>query len=89
MDDYRPQSRDTDPAVEAVLLEGLRRLSSVEKAAQISAMFRAGERLSIAGLRERYPEADERELRFRAGALRLGNEVMKRVFGWDMDEKGH
>lgn len=44
-------------------------------------MTQAAVRLSIAGLRLRFPDASEAELERRAGALRVGPDLMRRVFG--------
>ena len=38
---------------------------------------------SKAGVRMRYPDADEREVFLRATALRLDPDTMVRVYGWD------
>ena len=38
-------------------------------------------RVSVGGLRLRFPEADDEELERRAGALRVGADLMRRVFG--------
>jgi hypothetical protein len=38
--------------------------------------------LALAGLRERFPEADERELLLRLAVLRLGADLVWRAYGW-------
>jgi len=43
------------------------------------------EQLSLAGVRLRHPNVDERELFLRAAALRLGRALMIEVYGWDPD----
>jgi len=85
---YRPQSDDTDPKVDRMIFEHLRTLTPLQRAERITEACRAAEQCTIAGLRLRYPDADEAELRFRAGALRLGEELVLRAYGWDMAEKG-
>ena len=43
-------------------------------------------RLSEHGVRQRYPSADEHEVRMRAAALRLDRQTMIKVYGWDPAE---
>jgi hypothetical protein len=43
-------------------------------------------RLSEQGVRQRYPSADEHEVRMRAAALRLDRQTMIKVYGWDPAE---
>lgn len=82
-------SRDTDPIVEDMLFERWRRLSPREKAAIVSAWCRAAQDAAIAGIRERHPEASDREIRLRLASLRLDRETMIRVFGWDPQAMGY
>ena len=74
---------DTDPAVKAILLAALRRLSPEVKVRQVFAMTDLLLRLSEAGVRRLYPAADDREVFLRAAARRLGRETVARVYGWD------
>ena len=84
----KPYSPDTDPKTEKVWLEMLRAAPPAKKCAMITALHQAAEELALAGLRRRYPHADERELKLRLGALRLGRETMIRVFHWDPEKEG-
>ncbi len=86
MSGYRTQSRDTDARIERLLIEHLRSLSAVEKVALVRAACKAAETWTRAGLRLRHPDADEAELRLRAGAQRLGPEVVREVYGFEPDE---
>jgi hypothetical protein len=45
--------------------------------------------LSEAGVRSRYPKADDREVFLRAAAQHLSRELMMRVYGWDPDTDAH
>ena len=85
MSAYRTQSADTDPRIEAMLFERLRRLSPVDKVAMIRQACRAAETWKRAGLRHQDPDASEEDLRIRAGVLRLGPELVSRVFGTSLD----
>jgi hypothetical protein len=81
MGGYRPQASDTTRAVDEFVFDGLRRMSPAERLQLAAAASMAVERLSIAGLRERFPDATDEELRWRAGAIRLGAELTRRAFG--------
>jgi hypothetical protein len=80
---------DTSPEVEAILLEGYRRMSPAEKLARVLDLNRAVEELARARLRRQYgPDLSEREERLRLAALHLDRETMIRVFDWDPDVHG-
>lgn len=81
MSSYRPQSRDTSERVDRALFDGLRLLTPVQRLQIAARASRVLHRLSVAGLRLRYPEATEEELCRRAGAMRLGRELTLRAFG--------
>lgn len=89
MTGYRTQSADTSPEVERILIEAYRRMPPWEKVRRLTEIFRACEQLALAGILERYPQASEREIRLRLGALRLNREAMVRVFGWDPVREGY
>ena len=59
-----------------------KKMSPSEKAARIVDLTRTACTLALAGLRARYPGADERELLQRLTALRLGAEATSRAYGW-------
>lgn len=86
MSDYRPQARDTSEAVDRKMFERLRAMTPGERLAVAAQASVALERLSIAGLRLRYPNASEEELRRRAGARRLGRELTIRTFGQEAED---
>lgn len=79
--DYVPQSDDVAEAVDRALFDRLRLLTPVERLQMAVRATQAMHRLSVAGLRLRFPDAGEAELHRRAGALRVGPELMRRVFG--------
>ena len=81
-------SRDTSEETERVLLDLLRKKSTAERirmAASLTACIRA---LVKNSLKERYPSADDQELRCRFAALWLGREWAVRVYGWDPEQRG-
>lgn len=78
---YRAQASDTSEAIDRLVFEGLRRMSAAERLRLVTEASLALERLSIAGLRLRFPDASDEELRRRAGAKRLGRDLTLRAFG--------
>jgi len=58
------------------------------KAEMLSASTRAAYGLAMAGLRQRYPDGSESELRKRYAALVLGRDASIALFGWDPEREG-
>ena len=85
----RPFSADTDPQIHAMVIEGLRAMTPSEKGRMVGTLNRACESLATAGIRERFPEADDTEVRMRLGVLRVGPELMLQAFGWDVRVHGY
>ncbi len=72
---YRTQSPDTDEWAERMLFDHWRRMQPHEKAALVTQLSEALHRLTLAGLADRFPDADANELEDRALALRYGDEL--------------
>jgi len=72
-------SSDTSREAEALQLEGWRRMSTIEIARTIRAAWSAGQRMAWIGLRERYPEAQDDELRVRFAVQVLGVELALKI----------
>ncbi|HYW43808.1 MAG TPA: hypothetical protein VE959_13180 [Bryobacteraceae bacterium] len=73
--------RDTSPEAWAVFIDLHRKMPVSQKLRQTfeySALLRAFAR---AGMRERYPNADERELFLRTARQNLGPELFRKVYG--------
>jgi len=85
----RPQSLDTDPAVEERQIEAWRRMTPAEKLRIVSELVRASEELALAGVKQRHPGATGRELELRLAALRLDRETMLHWLGWDPEREGY
>ncbi len=81
MTGYRSQSDDVSEAVDRQWFELLRDVSPVERLRMAVRACQALEKVQIAGIRLRHPEASEEELRRRAGALRLGRELTLWAYG--------
>lgn len=74
-------SLDTSPAAAALQCDLYRRMTPADKARRVTALTQAASRLSLAGLRLRYPQADERELWLRLAVVRLGAPLVARAYG--------
>lgn len=57
-------------------------MSSSERADGVRALTLAVNELALAGLRARYPSADEPELRLRLAVRRLGEDTVAQAYGW-------
>jgi hypothetical protein len=73
-------SEDTAADIEQRQIERWRRMSPMEKMALVSAASRAVRQLAEAGIRERYPNASERERFLRYAILTLGRELAETVY---------
>jgi len=73
---------DTDPRVEAILIEGYRSMSASQKLARVRALNLTVQRLASADIRRRFPGADEREVALRVASRWLDHALMFRAFGW-------
>ncbi|MDZ4806445.1 MAG: hypothetical protein SGI90_16445 [Candidatus Eisenbacteria bacterium] len=82
-------TNDTHPAIEALLVEGYRRMSPSQKMERVCELTRALHELALQDVRRRYPEAGVRELELRVASRRLAPELMRRAFGWDPREAGY
>ena len=78
---YRTQSLDTDYATERALVEAWRAMDPAEKIELFRQLWHGMRQLSLAGLRLRYPDADDDELRLREAAQRVGYDVVERLTG--------
>lgn len=86
----RPQSADTPPEVEELVLEGYRRLTPWEKLRQVFELNRMAQQMAAMRIQAQYgPDLPERELRLRLAALWLDRETMIEAFGWDPEREGY
>jgi hypothetical protein len=79
-DSSRPA--DTSPAALEAQFAVYRAMSPAQKAARVTELTQSACLFALAGLRERHPGANERELFLRLAVLRLGEELVHRVYGW-------
>jgi hypothetical protein len=71
--------------MEALQIEFWRRASPTRKMHVLAHLNASAHTLALAGLRSRYPQASEAELRRRLASLLLGEEIARKVYG----ELGH
>jgi hypothetical protein len=79
---------DTPAVVQARIDEVWRRMSFRERFDLVAGLNDSCEQLAAAGVRARYPAATDEEVRRRVLALRLGRDLMVRVYGWDPHVEG-
>ncbi len=82
---YRTQSADVAPQIEALVVEGWRRMSPAEKIRQVRELIRTTRRFAVAGLRNRHPGAPDSEIHRRLAAFWLDPDMQVRVFGAESD----
>ena len=73
-------SADSSPAVERLQIDAWRQMSPVQKARTVDALTRTVQVLALAGIRERHPDASERECFLRLAVLKLGGEATRRLY---------
>lgn len=88
MSDVRDNSPPDDTSAEAraVQVAIYRRLSPEQKLRIAFDLNRLARDVARAGLRERHPQADEREIFMRLLVLELGPELVRQAYGWQADD---
>ena len=74
-------SSDTSPDAEAVLIDLLRKAPVWRRLQLADQMSRTARCLALSGVRQRFPDADEEEIKRRFADLHLGPELAEKVFG--------
>jgi hypothetical protein len=82
-------TNDTHPAIEALLIEGYRKMSPSQKLEQVRALTRAVQELALLDVRRRHPNADAREQALRIASRWIEPDLMVRAFGWDVRDSGY
>jgi hypothetical protein len=72
---------DTHPQIENLQLELLRNTPAWKKVELLVQLNKTAYSLALSGLRQRYPQAGEAELRRRLADLLLGEELASKVYG--------
>ena len=80
---------DTPPPIQKILIDGYRKMSPRQKLKRVDELTKSVQELAMAGIRARYGDIPEEEMRLRLGALWLDRETMVRVFNWDPRKEGY
>jgi hypothetical protein len=72
---------DTDPKMEALQIELWRQASPARKMQMLAQLNASARLLAMTGLRSRFPDASEAELRRKLADLLLGGELAHKVYG--------
>jgi len=72
---------DTHPKMEALQIQLLRQATPARKMEMLAQLNASARTLALMGLRSRYPQAGEAELRRRLAGLLLGEELARKVYG--------
>jgi hypothetical protein len=72
---------DTHPKMEALQIRLLRSASPARKMEMLAGLNASAKALALSGLRLRYPQASESELRRRLAGLLLGEDLARKVYG--------
>jgi hypothetical protein len=73
--------RDTSPEAWEIYLDIQRRMPPEKKLESALALSRTVQAIAEAGLKERFPAADEREIFLRRVQLQLGEELFRKAYG--------
>jgi hypothetical protein len=84
----KPLARDTSIEAETLLFDHYGSLEVHEKTEIIADLNGQMDRIALVGIRERHPDASEREQHLRLAALKYGRELMVKAFGWDPELQG-
>ena len=76
-----PIYSDTHPKMEALQIQLWRQASPTRKMQMVAQLNASVRMLALTGLRSRYPQASEAELRRRLAGLLLGDELARKVYG--------
>lgn len=74
-------SSDTHPKMEALQIQLWRQASPTRKMQMVAQLNASARMLAMTGLRSRFPNASEAELRFKLAGLILGDELANKVYG--------
>lgn len=72
---------DTHPKIEALQIQLWRQASPTRKMQMVAQLNQSVRLLALTGLRQRFPQASETELRRKLADLLLGTELARKVYG--------
>lgn len=71
------------------MIEGYRKMPMWKKLQQVRELSQLVYQLAMNDVRQRYPQADEREVKLRLASRWLDPELMRKAFGWDPEKEGY
>ena len=80
---------DTDPRIDALLIEGYRKMSPAQKLERVTALTRAVQELALQDVRRRHPGASAHEQALRVASRWIEPDLMIRAFDWDVRKMGY
>jgi hypothetical protein len=85
----QPQSRDTSPDVDALMIERYRSMSAEDKLRMMQDMIDFTAAMQLQEIKLQHPNADERELKLRLASRWTDPKLLKAAFGWDAEVMGY
>ncbi len=73
-------SPDTDPKMEALQIQLLRRMPSWKKIAILEGLNETVKTLAVSGIKQRYPQATPQQIHRMLAELMLGAELARKVY---------
>jgi hypothetical protein len=73
---------DTTPEAFAIYAKLISEMSPAERVRRAGGLTHTVNMFALAGIRMRHPKSTERELLLRLAVLRLGADLVERVYGW-------
>jgi len=73
---------------EDVMIKGYRQMPGWQKMQRVRGLTRLVCALAVADIRDRHPEAGQREVLLRLASRRTDPEILKALCGWDVHEMG-
>ena len=80
---------DTHAAIDKIVIEGYRKMTSWEKMKRVNELNKAVQQLALSRIRKQYGEIPEHEQKLRLASLWIDRNTMIRVFDWDPQKKGY
>jgi hypothetical protein len=72
---------DTTPEARLGYEESLRRMTRDERIRMAQELTLSAQRIAFAEMRERYPELSDDDIRLKLAVVRLGEDVVRKVYG--------
>lgn len=77
---------DTSSQTQKLQVEIYQRMSPAEKIRRIFSVYKTGRTIAMAGLKERYPQADNSKIWYLWAKQHLGEKLFRQIYGEIFDE---